>query len=154
MNPRRASMFVYMVAKIKPEAWDAIIPHGPRVSGASRDYIVAMALKGFSAELGDRAITQKLAGIQQTLVKSASERLVRDYDDDNWCPTPVPKPHIPQPGPFPWFSFDEVMLNPQPVPPKELPKEIGGYLLMLSEATSLDEVAKELQSTGSTLLRS
>jgi hypothetical protein len=45
------------------------------------------------------------------------------------------------------------MLNPQPLPPKELQREIGGYLLMLSEATSVEEVAKELGNIGNRLVR-
>jgi hypothetical protein len=44
------------------------------------------------------------------------------------------------------------MLSPQPLPPKERPREIGGYLLMLSEVTSLDDVAMELRSIGNGLL--
>ena len=111
-----------------------------------------MAVKGFAAELGDRAVVRKLAGVQKTLVKFASERIAADYDDDNWCPTgrvPIP---IPEPGPF-GFSFDEVLLNPQPLPPKALKREIGGYLLVLSGATSLQSVAKELETIGSRLIR-
>ncbi|MEA3211342.1 MAG: hypothetical protein QOE70_4399 [Chthoniobacter sp.] len=152
MNARKSSLFLFLIGRLKPEAWDAIHPHGPRVSIASREYMVAMAVKGFSSELENRAVVQKLAGVQKTLVKFATERLAADYDDDNWCPTgrvPIP---IPVPGPL-GFSFDEVMLNPQPLPPKELQKEIGGYLVMLAGATSLASVAKELEAVGKSLLR-
>jgi len=148
-------MFLYLIGKINPQAWDALIPHGPRVSSAAREYLVALALKGFAAELGDRAVSGKLATIQKTLVTSAGSRLAADYDDDNWCGTPGPRP----PGPFlgphpePWFLFSEVMLNPQQLPPKDLRKEIGGYLLLLSEATSHEDAAKELQSVGNSLIR-
>jgi hypothetical protein len=146
-------MFLYLVAKIKPEAWDAIIPHGPRVSQASRDYMTAIALKGFAAELGNRAVTQKLAGVQKALVSSAAGQLAADYDDDNWCGTPWPHRFpVLEPEPSPWFSFNDVMLNPQPLPPKELQNEIGGYLLLLSEATSVQSAAKDLKSLGGSLL--
>ena len=40
-----------MIAKIRPEAWDAIIPHSPSVSVTTGRIVIAMALKGFSAEL-------------------------------------------------------------------------------------------------------
>jgi hypothetical protein len=152
MNSRRSSLFLYIIGKLKPQAWDAIHPHGPRVSIASREYMIAMAVKGFASELGNRVVARKLAGVQKTLVKFASERIAADYDDDNWCPTgrvPIP---IPEPGPF-GFSFEEVLLNPQPLPPKELQREIGGYLLVLSGATSLEGVAKELETIGSSLIR-
>jgi hypothetical protein len=152
MNARRSSLFLYIIGRLKPEAWDAIHPHGPKVSIASREYMIAMAVKGFASELSDRAVGRKLAGVQKTLVKFANERIAADYDDDNWCPTgrvPIP---IPEPGPF-GFSFEEVLLNPQPLPPKELKREIGGYLLVLSGATSLQGVAKELETIGSRLIR-
>jgi hypothetical protein len=45
------------------------------------------------------------------------------------------------------------MLNPQPLPPKALQREIGGYLLVLSGATSLEGVAKELETIGNSLIR-
>ncbi len=152
MNARRSSVFLYVIGRLKPEAWDAIHPHGPRVSIASREYAIAMAVKGFASELRDRAVARKLAGVQKALVKFAGERLAAEYEDDDWCPTgKVPIP-VPQPGPF-GFSFEEVMLNPQPLPPIELPREIGGYLLMLSAATSLKGAAKELETIGSGLMR-
>ena len=152
MNPRRSSLLLYIIGRLKPEAWDAIHPHGPRVSLASREYLIAMAIKGFASELNNRAVSRKLAVLQVTLVKFAGERIVADYDGDDWCPTgKVPVP-IPGPGPF-GFTFDEVMLNPQPLPPKELQREIGGYLLVLSQATSLEAVAKDLEAVGQTLIR-
>lgn len=154
MNARKSSMFLYLVGKLNPKAWDAINPHGPKVSAAVREYMIAMALKGFSAELNNRAVSGRLASIQKKLVESAGPRLVADYADDDWCGTPGPKRFpFPEPDPFPWFSFSDVMLNPQPLPPKALQKEIGGYLLLLSEATSHEEAAKELQSVGNSLIR-
>jgi hypothetical protein len=148
MNPRRTSIFLYIIAKIRPEALDAIIPHSPSVSVASREYLIAMALKGFSAELSNKAVAQKLGAIQKGLVGFAGQQLSADFDDDNWCGTPYPGKH----GPGPLASFEDVMLNPQPLPPKELDREIGGYLVMLAEATSQASAAKDLQSLGNTLL--
>jgi hypothetical protein len=151
MNARSISRFLYLIAKLRPEAWDAIYPHGPRVSIASREYLIAMAIKGFQTELSEHTDVGTLGGVQKVLVKFAGERIVADFDDDNWCLTG--KPRIPLPGPRPFgVSFDEVMLNPQPLPPKELQREIGGYLLMLSEATSVGEAAKELGSIGNRLV--
>lgn len=155
MNARKTSMFLYLVARIDPRAWDAIIPHGPKVSIAAREYMIAMALKGFSAELNNRAVSGKLATIQKRLVESAGSRLAADYGDDDWCGTPWPKKFpfpFPEPGPFPWFSFSDVMLNPQPLPPKALGKEIGGYLMLLSEATGNEAIAKDLKSIGNSLI--
>jgi hypothetical protein len=148
MNPRRTSIFLYLIAKMRPEAWDAIIPQSPQVSVASREYLIAMALKGFSAELSNKALAQKLTGIEKSLVGFSAQQLSADFDDDNWCGTPYPGKH----GPGPLVSFEDVMLNPQPLPPKELEREIGGYLMMLSEATSQESAARDLQSLASSLL--
>lgn len=152
MNARSTSYFLYLIGKLKPEAWDAIHPHGPRVSVASREYLIAMTVKGFAAELGNRAVARRLAAVQKTLVKFAAEQIAAGYDDDDWCGTG--RPRIPLPGPRPFgFSFEDVMLNPQPLPPKELQREIGGYLLMLSEATSQQGAAKDLDAIGKSLIR-
>jgi hypothetical protein len=148
MNPRRTSIFLYLIAKMRPEAWDAIIPRSPQVSVASREYLIAMALKGFPAELPNKAVAQKLTGIEKTLAGFSAQKLAAEFDDDNWCGTPYPGKH----GPGPLASFEDVMLNPQPLPPKELEREIGGYLMMLSEATSQESAARDLQSLASSLL--
>src|SRR5262245_56943453 len=128
MNARKSTAFLYIIGKLNPKAWDAIIPHGPKISRATRQYIAAHCIKGFAAELKNRAVAAKLANIQQRLAESAAGNLVADFDDDDWCgikPIPIPIP-IPGPGPFPWISFSEVMLNPQPLPPQERPREFGG----------------------------
>jgi hypothetical protein len=158
MNPGHTSLLLYLLAKLKPEAWDAIIPHGPKVSVAAREYLIAMSLKGFAAQLSNRAVVRKLGGIQQSLVRFAGERLAANYGDDDWCGTPWPRHFpfpVPGPGPDPFagFSFSDVMLNPQPLPPKESQRQIGGYLLLLAEATSLEGVAKDLQAIGKSLVR-
>lgn len=154
MNARKSSMFLFLMSKLKPGALDAIIPHGPKVSGATREYLIAMAIKGFSAELNDREISGKLGRIQKMLVEVAGRRLVADYGDDDWCGTPWPKRFPPpEPDPFPWFPFTTVTLNPQPLPPRALQKEIGGYLLLLSEATSHKDASKALQTLGNRLMR-
>lgn len=159
MNGRKTTAFLNFIVKLKPQAADAVFPHGPKVSRAGREYLIAHVVKGFAAELNNRALSAKLARIQTRLVESAAESLVADFDDDGWCGT-IPRPPFPWPGPvpgpdpdpYPWRAFSDVMLNPQPLPPKEHQREIGGYLLLLSEITSLDDVAMELQSIGNGLL--
>lgn len=153
MNARKASMFLYLIGKLKPAAWDAINPHGPKISIASREYMIAMAIKGFSTELENRTVGRKLSALQKALVDFASAHLAQDFGDDDWCGTPFSRPFpFPEPDTFPWFSFSDVMLNPQPLPPKARQKEIGGYLLLLSEATTLAEVANGLQAIGDNLI--
>jgi len=151
MNARGTSRYLYLIAKMKPEAWDAIHPHGPKVSPASREYLIAMAIKGFATELENAAVKRRLTTVQKALVKFSAANLAADFDDDDWCPT---KPRRPFPGPRPFeFSFDDVMLNPQPLPPRELQREIGSYLMMLSEATAQQSAAKDLAAIGKTMMR-
>lgn len=149
MNPRRTSLFLYLLARVRPEAWDAIIPHGPKVSPASREYLIAMALKGFGSELANKNASQKLGAIEKTLVAFAGQQLSTSFDDDDWCGTPYPgKFH--GPGVLSWL--DEVALNPQPLPPRDHEREIGGYLVMLSEATRQAAAAKDLLALGNSLM--
>src|SRR5215469_13076757 len=85
------------------------------VSIASREYLIAMAIKDFASELSHHMDTSKLAAVQKNLIKYAGERIIADYGDDNWCGTG--RPPIPRPGPHPFeFLPDEVVLNPQPLP--------------------------------------
>jgi hypothetical protein len=55
------------------------------------------------------------------------------------------------PHPILWRTVFDGMV-PQALSPKESQREIGGYFLMLSEITSLDEVTMELQSIANGLL--
>ena len=71
MNARSTSRFLYLIAKLKPGIWDVIHPHGPRVSIASREYLIAMAIKGFESELSEHADVGKMADLQRTLAKFA-----------------------------------------------------------------------------------
>ena len=153
MNARRSSLFLYIIGKLQAGSLGRNSSARPqsvrRLTGVyDRDGGQRVA-----SELRNRAVARKLAGVQKALVKFASERIAADYDDDDWCPTgrvPIP---IPVPGPF-GSLFEEVLLNPQPLPPKELQREIGGYLLMLSGATSLEGVARDLETIGRSLIRS
>lgn len=146
MNARSTSQLLHLIGTLNPKAWDAIFPHGPRISIASREYLIAMAIKGFASELGNRAVIRQLAGVQKKLATFAGSRMAAEfYRDDDWCGNGRP----PRPGPHPFgLPFEEVLLNPQPLPPKELQREIGGYMMMLSEVTTLEDVAKDLGAIG------
>jgi hypothetical protein len=154
MNAEQLTMLAYLGVKIPPQAWDAIFPMGPRISRAAREYFIAQALKGFSARLTNRKVIEQLNKIQKTLVDFAGGQLAVDYDDDDWCPTGRPrKIPVPHPFPWPWLMFSDE-LNPQPEPPiSDLSKQIGGYLLLLSQATSQEPVAKQLETIGNSLMR-
>ena len=146
MNTKQLTMLAYLGARIPPQAWDAIFPMGPKFSTAAREYFIAQALKGFAARLRNPKIVGQLKTIQRALVGFAAGQLAADYDDDNWCGTP-PRPH-----PWPWLLVSDE-LNPQPEPPlTELAKETGGYLLLLSQATSQPEAAKQLEAIAKTLM--
>jgi len=151
MNAEQISILLYLHVRIPPEAWDAIFPQGPKVSVAAREYMIAMALKGFSAKLSNRKVLRQLREIQTALVSFAGGQLAADYDDDDWCGTRWPG-KFPVPHPWPWLLVSNE-LNPQPEPPAPvMSKQIGGYLLLLSQATSQKEAAKQLETIGKTLV--
>jgi hypothetical protein len=68
MNARQTTAYLNFVVKLKPQAADAVYPHGPKVSRAGREYLIAHAIKGFAGELKNRALNTRLARVQKRLV--------------------------------------------------------------------------------------
>jgi len=107
-----------VLRRIPPEAWDAIIPHGPRyrvaVGLASRvsqvelnpqpippGHQLLLASAAVAQDLANAAIAAEAAGTEN------SSRIVSRAVDD-WCGTPHGHLPIPWPGPwpFPWPPED------------------------------------------------
>lgn len=151
------SFWLYMVAKIKPEAWDAIIPHGPKVSIAARNVFSAMVIKSVARGIEDPELSYELDKLGKSLFEEGASGMSAGYDDDNWCGTIYP--HWPIPGPrFDFESLmlgsafgDEVGLNPQPLPPHG-EKYLGGVLSIIAGAVSSKEISSKLNSISAQLL--
>jgi len=97
------------ILKIPPQAWDALIPHGPKVSQKLVEYLAAGVVRDIAQQVKDESVKRKLMGIGKDLARSASAGLVQGWEEgDDICP-----PWPPFPGPWPWL---EDILKPQPDP--------------------------------------
>lgn len=139
------------MARLNPKLWEIIHPHVPKVSIGTRDVMAAMVIKAIVPEINDVKIAKELQAMGKRLFTTGVKSM--SYEDDDWCPT-RPRP-VPFPDPIPWASlfggFEEVLLNPQPLPPRDQ-TYYGGLLIVLSEAVAQKEIAASLQKMGSALL--
>jgi hypothetical protein len=110
-----------------------------------------MVIKAIVPEINDSKVSKELQAMGKRLFTAGTKSM--SYDDDDWCPT-RPRP-IPFPDPVPWLSLfsgiEDVMLNPQPLPPREQ-TYYGGLLTVLAEAVSQKEISTSLQKIGAALL--
>ncbi len=135
----KATAFLTVIGRIPPQAWDAIIPHGARVSVRNPAELVALnpqplppkeAMLRASAEvahdIASAAVFAEAAG-------GEPGRLVSQVIDD-WCgtrPRPFPWPH---PFPFPWPP------EPEPHPDWDIgASRVVGALTLAQVASRMED---------------
>jgi hypothetical protein len=165
MNITSTTSLLVFLARINPDLWEIIFPHVPRVSEGTRNVMASMIIKNIAREIDDQKVSERLHDIAKPLFDSGTKSMV--YEIDDWCPTrpkPIPGwPHhsldlpsqffSPQPEPWRFSSLgDELMLNPQPLPPKEKNSRYGALLTLLAESFSTNDVANDLREMGRYLL--
>lgn len=114
----RSAQLLSIIARMNPAIWDAIIPHGPRMS--SRVDQVALNPQPLPPKeallVGAAEMAHRVAGlaIEAELRGESATGFVREFIDD-WCGTPWPRkwpwpwpgPHpIDGPSPEPWLIGD------------------------------------------------
>ena len=147
----RTSLLVYL-AHSNPRIWEIIHPHVPKVSEGTRNIMASMLIKSIAGNIKDAGISKKLNEIGKGLFNAGSKSM--SYDDDDWCPT-RPRPHFgPGPSPDPWIMIfgEEVMLNPQPLPPHEK-NYYGALVSQLAEAISVKDISSQLRNIGESLMK-
>jgi hypothetical protein len=167
MNLTSRTSFLVLMAHLKPEMNDAIIPYGPKISEGSRHVMASMVIKSITRQIKDPNIAKELQWVGSNLFEAGAKSM--NYDDDDWCPT-IPRHHFETPDPVPWLwkiraSFEpqpepwrsilgeaEVMLNPQPLPPHEL-SYFGALLTLLADAVSLEKIPDVLRNIGASLMK-
>ena len=150
MSLSSKTAFLSYLARLNPKLWEIIHPHVPKVSIGTRDVMAAMIIKAIVPCVKDPGKSRELENIGKRLFTVGVKGM--SYEDDDWCPT-RPRPKL-GPDPIPWsiFSeFDEVLLNPQPLPPREQ-FYYGGILTLLSEAVSSKEISTALNKMGAALM--
>ena len=152
------AFLIYLITKVKPEAWDAIIPHGPKISVGTRDVASSMIIKTVAKAIVDPKLSYELDKLGKSLFEQGTTTMSASYDYDDWCGTPYPH-HWPLP--FPFFEFeqtaftsiaDEVMLNPQPLPPHDQ-RYFGGVLSLVALSVSSKEIGAQLNKISEQLLK-
>lgn len=150
MSLSSKTAFLSYLARLNPKLWDLIHPHVPKISVGTRDVMAAMIVKAIVPCVKDPTRSRELENVGKRLFGVGVKGM--SYEDDDWCPT-RPRPKL-GPDPIPWsiFSeFDDVLLNPQPLPPKEQ-FYYGGLLTVLSETVSSKEIAKSMNKIGEALM--
>lgn len=149
--------FLIAFVKIPQEMWDIIFPHGPVLGKAVREYLMAGIVRDISQEITNEKVAERLKPIGKTMAEFAAANLVAGWEDgDDLCPRlphfpfpfPYPQP-TPGPDPLPWLQFNQVDLNPQPLPPKAL----AAALKVISQATVVTDAAGQLQELSRQLGR-
>ena len=111
----KASAFLTVIGRIPPEAWDAIVPHGHRVSIRNLGDLVSLNPQPLppraSYLVAAAEMAHSVAGLAvEADVRGEQSRFVSEFIDD-WCGTPWPKkwpwpwpgPHG-APDPEPWIE--------------------------------------------------
>jgi hypothetical protein len=143
----RYSTLLALIGRIRPQAWDAIVPHGPPLRvAAGEGHQDWAALNPQPIPPGD-ALATEAAHLAHELVRSAvaiemqggsSSALVSKLIDD-WCDTPWPRRWPwPWPGPHPNWG-------PHPLPWDMQTARVVGALIFASMASRL--AAGDLQET-------
>jgi hypothetical protein len=142
MDISSAIIWLAVFARKNPSIYDAIFPHGPRTSKGTQQVMISMIIKRVSRELKEADTATRLNEIGKNLYASAVNAM--SFDDDDWLRGPQPDP---------WRSIfgEEVMLNPQPLPPRESPY-YGALLTLLADAVDTDNISDQLREIGALLM--
>ncbi|MEW2139688.1 hypothetical protein AB0892_24425 [Streptomyces sp. NPDC005409] len=126
VSASQTARIVRLVARIKPELWDGIEPHGPLFAAAaaqvrSLDRRSDVALNPQPLPPRDLlrlAVLQTVKGVAESAI-GAHQRggdageILREVGDD-WCPTrPHPKIPWPRNWPAPWPPGEPFPIDPQ-----------------------------------------
>ena len=151
MNLTSITSFLEYAAKLNPAIYDAIHPQGPVLSEGTRNVMASMVVKSIAKNVKDLDAAKELQWIGKSLFETGAQSM--SYEDDDWCGTPYPH-HF---GPHYQSEFlnfgEEVMLNPQPLPPHEH-AYYGALLVMLADAVSMEKAKGILRNVGTSLMNS
>lgn len=164
-------LFISLIARSNAQVWEVIPKY--RVSTGTIDVLSGMVLKSISEYVPNEKIKRQVDQLGEKVFNHGTANM--KYKEEEPCGTP-PIFHVPFKWPWPppplsdlsrlmdvlkpesggWKnSIDDVMLNPQPLPPKELLKKASEELKMLSAiitnkdyAVQAAAIAKELDKSN------
>lgn len=139
--------FLVKFGLVPAEAWDFIIPHGPRFSAATKEYAMAGVVRDIAKNLPDKAMQKRLLSAGKSMVEFASKGLINAWEEgDDICPPWTPP--IPWPGPTP---------DPDPIPwlvtRTETISTYSNALKLIAGMSNVPAVSKQLSEIAATLSR-
>lgn len=127
------------ILKIPPEAWDAIIPHSPKVSQALVEYMTAGVIRDIAAKVQDHSMQIKLLSLGKEMASASTKGLVQGWEDGDdicppWPPSPLGHATREEPDPVPWKigAVEQVVL--------------ADLLLELANVTTHQEYSTQLKN--------
>jgi hypothetical protein len=156
MNLFSKTASLLLIASLDPRVQDALIPH-THFTEKSFHMMASSVIKSIAQKVTDADTAGELNSAGKSLFQDGLESI--SYDDEFW-PWPNPKPNYLGeiinfgPSPEPWLlsiGGEEVMLNPQPLPPHEQ-SYYGALLTMLADVVSLEDVSVNLRNIGASLM--
>lgn len=149
MNLTSITSFLAYTARLNPAIYDAIHPQALVISEGTRHVMAAMVIKSISKQVKEPTIEKELQWMGKSLFDTGIQFM--NFDDDDWCGTRVPH-HFGSDQQLSFLNFEEeVMLNPQPLPPR-VNVYYGALLTMLADAVSVEKIQDALRNVGASLM--
>jgi hypothetical protein len=137
--------FLIKFGILPAEAWDFVIPHGPKFSAATKELAMAGVVRDIALNLPDKAMQKRLLTAGKSMVEFSSKGLLNGWQEGDdicppwWPPFPWPGP-TPEPDPVPWRTARQEGIS-----------EYANALKVIAGMTSVAAVAKQLNEVAGAL---
>jgi hypothetical protein len=137
--------FLIKFGILPAEAWDFVIPHGPKFSAATKELAMAGVVRDIALNLPDKAMQKRLLTAGKSMVEFSSKGLLNGWQEGDdicppwWPPFPWPGP-TPEPDPVPWRTARREGIS-----------EYANALKVIAGMTSVAAVAKQLNEVAGAL---
>lgn len=142
--------FLARLGIIPAEAWDFIIPHGPKVSKVAREYLFAQVVRDIAKQVPGTDQASQLMDAGREMTNYAASNLVNGWEEgDDLCPPwfgrlPIPVPPRPQ---------YEDLLSSYATQPQDTLQTYVSALRYIAKNTTVKGVASKLESAANELDR-
>ena len=147
MNLSANTFFLVYITRMDTALHQVPNQEGTVISEGTRHIMASMIIKAIAKKVKDRNIAKELQWAGKTLFEAGAKAMT--YENDDWCATYWPHYFGPHPEPWHWRFGEEIMLNPQPLPPED--GYYGALLTVLADAVSLVKMPDILRNIGYSL---
>lgn len=137
--------------KIPPQAWDAIIPHGPKISQHMVEFMAAGVVRDIAKLIKDKTLQTKVMNLGREMAAGTSKGLVAGWEEgDDICPPWFPFP----PLPWPWPPKGNSGPHPDPWRMNIVEQVVLADLLMgLAGVTTSAAMSGQLKDAANALIK-